>query len=219
MELIESKNCRIFKDFFSPSIIAGFTTKAIDGDLPESIEKIPILKNNNLQLAYLKQIHSDNIHFVKEKSLNEGDGLFTDTNNLALVVRTADCLPLFLSSDKENVIGIIHMGWRGAAGGILDNISYDLSSFKVACGVGLRHCCYEVGEEFLYYPNFKDYIDKRDVKLYFNPISFVRDVLIKKGLKPQNFYDSDICSLCSRDFFSYRRDKTDLRTLSFIFKK
>ena len=219
MELIESKHCFLFKDFFLPAVTAGFTTKAIEGNLPQDIEKIPIFKKGGFNLSYLKQIHSSRIHSVKSEGVYEGDGLFTKKDGLVLVVRTADCLPLFFCSDKEDVIGLIHMGWRGAKEGILEGIDFDLSSFRVAAGTGLRKSCYEVGDEFLEYSGFKDHVEKRKDKLYFDPIGFVKDALLRKGLRAENFFDVDICSLCSKNFFSYRRDKTDLRTLSFIVKR
>lgn len=219
MELAKSKNCFFLKDLFLPSVTAGFTTQSIEGNLPQDIEKIPVLKKSGLRLSYLKQIHSAKIHFVKDEGMLQGDGLLTRKDNLALIVRTADCLPLFFSSEEKNTIGIIHMGWRGAQQGILDNLDFDLSLFKVAAGVGLRQCCYGVGDEFLKYPNFKNFIERRDNQLYFNPINFAKNTLIKRGLKEDNFFDANICSFCSNDFFSFRRNKTTLRTLSFIVKQ
>lgn len=54
----------------------------------------------------------------------EADALYSSMSGVCLVVRTADCMPLFftasrLGSPGEAVSGIIHAGWRGLAAGII----------------------------------------------------------------------------------------------------
>jgi copper oxidase (laccase) domain-containing protein len=94
-----------------------------------------------------------------------------------------------------------------------------MASFKVIAGVGLRQCCFEVGEDFKSYDNFKEFVKPREGKLFFDPVGFARKKLSGKGLKPENFIDLDICSFCSKEnFFSNRKDGTDNRTLSFVMK-
>ncbi len=215
MKLAEKENCFLIEDFFETGIIAGFTKPILRGDVLRDIPEIACLKD--FKIAFLKQIHSSTIHQVHDGCFLKGDGIITDKPNIACVVRTADCLPIFLSSKELNVAGIIHMGWRGAKLRILDNIKYDLKTFKAAAGCGMRECCYEVGGEFLNYPGFKAYLTKKGEKLFFNPVDFVKDHLQSRGLKKNNFLDLNICSICSKEnFYSFRRNATDSRTLSFI---
>ncbi|UCC95509.1 MAG: polyphenol oxidase family protein [Candidatus Omnitrophota bacterium] len=232
MRLIEHKCCYILEDIFPPPLLAGFTKKDVEGKLPTDIQKVlPFLKRD-CKISYLTQPHSPQINFVTKEGVYEGDGLFTKKDSLVLVVRTADCLPLFFYSREAKLIGIVHMGWRSAREGILDRIGgvmrlacsekmeSNLRSFKVIAGIGLRECCYEVGEEFLDFPNLAPYISERKGQLYFNPIGFARDALIRGGLRKDNFFDVNICSFCSKKkFYSFRRAKTTLRTLSFIVKQ
>ncbi|MFA6281969.1 MAG: polyphenol oxidase family protein, partial [Candidatus Omnitrophota bacterium] len=141
------------------------------------------------------------------------------TSGLVCAVRTADCLPVFLSSKKNKTIGMVHMGWRGAKSGILNNIKEDLTTFKAIAGVGLRQCCYAVGKDFLTYEGFPEFINESSKGLYFNPVGFARKKLKALGLEDENFYDLNICSLCSdKGLFSYRKNATDKRTLSFILR-
>ncbi len=111
------------------------------------------------------------------------------------------------------------MGWRSAEAGILDNISFDLSSFAAIAGIGLRQCCYEVGEEFLEHERLKPFLERKQKKIFFDPIGFARATLIKKGLSEDNFFDLGLCNFCMEsDFFSYRKSHTENRTVSFILK-
>lgn len=215
MKLIEKENCFLIEDFFKSGVIAGFTKPVLHGDVLKDIPKIPCLKD--FKVSFLKQIHSATIRNVQQGCFLEGDGLITDRPGIVCVVRTADCMPVFLSSEELNVIGVIHMGWRGAKLGILDNINYDLRTFKAVAGVAMRQCCYEVGKEFLNYREFKTSLEEKNNSLYFNPVNFANKSLSANGLKKDNFLDLNICSICSKEnFYSFRRNATDFRTLSFI---
>lgn len=180
---------------FTSEVKVGFTTDKVAGVLPDEIEKL----FPHQGFAYLKQIHSDKVHLIDHPGMYEGDGLFTQKKDLILVVKTADCLPLVFYSRELGVAGVVHMGWRGAKAGILNNIPFSLKSFSVFAGVGMRKCCYLLDNK------------------YFDPINFAKDMLFKKGLLINNFYDLNICSVCSKEqFFSYRRTKTNARTLTYI---
>ncbi|MDD4954651.1 MAG: polyphenol oxidase family protein [Candidatus Omnitrophica bacterium] len=215
MKLTEKENCFFIEDFFKNGVIAGFTKPVLQGDVLKDIPEIPCLKD--FRIAFLKQIHSATIHHVQEGCFLEGDGLITDKPGIVCVVRTADCMPVFLCSEELNVVGVIHMGWRGAKLGILDNINYDLKTFKAVAGVAMRQCCYEVGKEFFNYQELKLSLKEKNNSLYFNPADFIKRRLESKGLKKENFFDLNICSICSEEkFYSFRRNATDFRTLSFI---
>ncbi|UCD15329.1 MAG: polyphenol oxidase family protein [Candidatus Omnitrophota bacterium] len=214
MRLLEEEYCYIIDGVFPDHIIAGFTKPNLEGNLPEDIKGALAFLGNDFSVSYLNQQHSDRINFVEEGGIYKGDGLFSAGENLALVVRTADCLPLFFYDIKKEIIGIVHMGWQGAVSGILNNIESDFSSAIVVAGVGMRQCCYQVGEDFLDYLNLSDFLIRKNDRLYFDPVGFVR-----KKTNKSSFFDLDICSFCSPyGFFSYRKTKCKDRTLSFIAK-
>ena len=208
----------MIKDFFPPNVIAGFTKPALKGILPHDVHTALSFLNRKLSVSFLNQPHSATIQYIEEPGLYDGDALFSRLKSNVLAVKTADCLPIFLSSSKLDTIGLVHVGWRSAKDDILNNIKFNLSSFRAALGVGLRKCCFKVGEDFLSFNNLFPFLQKRDGELYFDPVDFAKETLIKKGLK-KGISDTGICSFCSgRDFFSYRKNKTSLRTLSFILK-
>jgi len=220
VKLVEHEHCFLIENFFSSNIIAGFTKSSLSGNFPDDIHKAVSSLNQGFSVRYMSQPHSNKINYLEGLEISDSDGLFTKASQKAIVVKTADCLPIYFSSQKLGVIGVIHMGWRSAAKGILDNINYDLKTFKVALGVGLRRCCYRVGKEFLEYSHFSKYLKQENEQLYFDPIKFAKEELFKRGLRSENFYDLGICSFCSKaPVFSYRRRGTKNRTLSFILKK
>jgi copper oxidase (laccase) domain-containing protein len=220
MRIVEKDICYLIDDFFDKGVCAGYTKNILPGNLPADAEKILLSLDTAADTAYMKQIHTAVIHRIDKAGCYEGDGLFTGKKKLLLAVRTADCLPLIFSSQKLGIAGVVHMGWKPAKEGILENIPYDLESFKVFAGVGMRKDCYEVGKEFFDYPEFVKHLSRDGRGIRFDPIGFAKEYLFAKGLKKENFLDADICSICKKDlFFSNRKDKTDGRTVSFIFRE
>ena len=67
--------------------------------------------SNDLEIASMEQSHSDVSIEVDTTGTYKADGLITNKKKLALVVKTADCMPVIIS-DKEK-IGVIHIGWKG----------------------------------------------------------------------------------------------------------
>ena len=75
-------------------------------------KKIGAKKN----IILLNQIHSNKIYFINKVSKKKllGDGLITNTKNVAIGILTADCAPILLFDPKKNIIGALHVGWKGA---------------------------------------------------------------------------------------------------------
>ena len=219
MNLVSKEYCCLIEDAFAEDIIAGYTNTSLKGDLPDDLKLGLSYLNTDFEVDHLKQQHSNQVNIIDKGGLYIGDALFTKEKNLVLVVRTADCLPLYFYSAELGVIGAVHMGWRSAKDNILENIKYDLSLFNVVAGAGLRGCCYEVGDEFFGFNNMRGYLIKKDNKTYLDIISFAKDSLVKNGLKGENFFDIGKCTLCSDEgFFSYRKSTTESRMLSFILR-
>ena len=209
--------CYLIEDVFPENVVAGFTKPLLPGDLPVDIQQALAFLEKDLKFTYLNQKHSSQVNVVDMPGLYDGDALFTAAKNNVLVVRTADCLPVLFYSDELGVVGVVHMGWRSAKSGILDNIPYDLRTFKVILGPGLRKCCYQVGEKFYQYDYLSDYVYKSNEGVCFDPVAFCRARLSDLGVNSDNIYDLNLCSFCFPiKLFSYRRDKTSQRTLSFV---
>ncbi len=75
----------------------------------------------------------------------EADAAVATTPGCALVVRTADCVPIVLEGTGS--IGVVHAGWRGLAGGVIEATIATMGAVRVAhLGPHIRVGCYEFGE-------------------------------------------------------------------------
>ncbi|HEX5580784.1 MAG TPA: polyphenol oxidase family protein [Gemmatimonadaceae bacterium] len=133
--------------------------------------------------------------------LGEADGHGTTMRGLGLLVLVADCLPVALIGSGR--AAMLHCGWRGLAGGIIDKA---LDSFDeppaAAIGPGIGQCCYEVGDEVL--AQFSSYDDVASGRML-DLRAVARQQLAAAGVDA--IEDVDLCTSCRADlFFSHRRD-------------
>ncbi len=105
------------------------------------------------------------VHGVEVMSLDAGrgwiqiegvDGWITTAQGILLTVTIADCVPVYLVAPGRGV-ALLHAGWRGTAGRILDRGVERLKAetgclaadVVMHCGVGICGECYEVGSEVM----------------------------------------------------------------------
>jgi len=90
--------------------------------------------------------------------IREGlDGHVTAAGGILLGVTVADCIPVYLLHPNSGTMALLHAGWRGVAGGILERGVELVSSRSRAdpcdivmhCGVGICGRCYKVGSEVM----------------------------------------------------------------------
>jgi YfiH family protein len=97
-----------------------------------------------------RQVHGTAIREWGERGphLDEVDGHVTDREGVGLLVLVADCLPLALAAPGR--IAMLHCGWRGLAGGIVEQgVARFDDPPTAALGPCIGRCCYEVGPEVL----------------------------------------------------------------------
>lgn len=80
------------------------------------------------EFCFLKQVHGRIVVESDTKSLSNADAHHTTVTNRALVVQSADCIPILLSS--ENQICAVHAGWRGVALDIFSAVANTVPRFK-----------------------------------------------------------------------------------------
>jgi len=108
----------------------------------------------------LEQVHGDQIHLVGSAAHadtfpREGDALVTRAPGLALVIATADCIPLMLADRRGTTVAAVHAGWRGIAAGLpgkvvqrmADAFQIQSGRFLAFIGPSISHAGYRVGEE------------------------------------------------------------------------
>ena len=74
-----------------------------------------------------------------------------------------------------------------------------------------RKCCYEVGVEFL--KTFNNSINKVNDKYYLDLTKNIKQFSFENNI---NLEDTDVCTICNKEYFSYRKNKTSERQFSFI---
>lgn len=111
--------------------------------------------------VYLNQVHgADAVRLHRDTLPRPGDcpvadASFTTDPGVACTVLVADCLPVLLAAPAGRGVAAAHAGWRGLAGGVLENTARalcqaadcepsDLSAWLGAC-IGPDR--FEVGEE------------------------------------------------------------------------
>jgi copper oxidase (laccase) domain-containing protein len=84
------------------------------------------------------------------------DGWVSSKPGILLTITVADCVPVYLAV-PHRAVALLHAGWRGTAGGILEKGLERLlgvtraaeSEVVMHCGVGICGTCYEVGSEVM----------------------------------------------------------------------
>ena len=151
------------------------------------------------------------------------DALLTAIPGVALIIRTADCLPLFFAEPGHGVVGLAHAGWRGLAAGVPMRVVAALrsrwgiapSQLRVAVGPAIHACCYEVGAEFE--QRFPRFIHRDGTQRRCDLIGVAREQLVACGLRPARISDVDACTACDPGrWFSLRREGQDTGRLSAV---
>lgn len=134
----------------------------------------------------------------------EVDGLATYAAGTALLVLTADCLPVAVLGNRA--VAMLHAGWRGLADGILEEGVRALrelgddGELHAAIGPGAGGCCYEVG------PEVNAAFGRPAERARIDLKAIARERLHAAGVA--QVHDVGLCTICSDPslFFSHRRD-------------
>jgi len=169
------------------------------------------------QVFWRKQVHGDDILVAngvagEVKACPDADAYITDKKDLPIAIRTADCVPVFIFDPVHKAIGLVHAGWKGTHKLIAaktvqrmrEKYSSQPSDLKIVLGPSIRDCCYQVGEEFQDY--FPSYVKMKEGHLYLDVVAANRGQLLQAGVRPENIFDSGICTSCHKNYFSFRRD-------------
>ena len=135
------------------------------------------------------------------------DGHATGAPGLLLTITVADCIPVYLAAPDKRVVALLHAGWRGTVGRILERgvellkreAFVRASDIVMHCGIGICGACYEVGSEVLTQAYGRVETEPGRLDL--------RQVLVEQGraLGLVEISTSPWCSAHDRDhFFSHR---------------
>ncbi|MFQ5790391.1 MAG: peptidoglycan editing factor PgeF [Acidobacteriota bacterium] len=175
------------------------------------------------EVACMMQLHGNRVNEIAAAPERPPrcDGLATRSADLALLVDSADCVPLLFWDESQKAVAAVHAGWRGTLAAVSrqavillrETFGSDPDAIHVAMGPAIGACCYEVGEEVvgafkerfacseeLFFPGSRGttHLDltKANCKLLRNA-----------GVPGEQIYVSGLCTGCDNgDFYSYRRE-------------
>lgn len=231
------RNIFCFSKFFSGEVVAFMTDKTVDFQFDGSNSKLTDPQEKFLkqkagfetkQFFHVKQIHGRRVVLARrnQRHIPCADASMTNYPGIALTVRTADCVPVFLFDKGSQAICLVHSGWRSAFKGIIPNVALrmrqkyrtNLRNLQVVLGPSIQECCCEVKKRF--FKKFPLFVTERNNKFFLNLPGFIKKQFIQEGTLERNIFLSSFCTMCDLRFFSYRRDGLQAgRMLSVIMRK
>ena len=211
----------------SPGKFASLNLSMRVGDDPHCVARNRAILRACLpaEPAWVAQVHGTAVVDAARATPDaEADGVVTQSPGEVCAVMTADCLPVLLSDRAGRSVAIAHAGWRGLAGGIVENVvramgvpSRDIIAY-IGPGIGARR--YEVGEDVRKAfvgkdPAAASSFEPRQNGTYFADLrDLARRRLAAAGVA--EVYGGEFCTASEGRFFSFRRDRTTGRMASLI---
>jgi len=212
-----------------------FTTRQLDLSSPAQVRELAAAVDARA-VAMVRQLHGRDVAVVRQGSSvggprPEADVQISDSADVAIAVRAADCVPLLMADRTRGVVSAVHAGWRGtaarAAVAAVEAMAREFGTRPVdlvaAIGPSIGACCYEVGTDLVdafAAAGHERYLIDRWFRLRPQRGSRQRapltldvaganvDQLILAGVPAEQIYSSRLCTAMHLDVFtSYRREK------------
>lgn len=174
-------------------------------------------------IMQMDQTHSSTVNFIygNKQIYKSTDALITSNRDIALQVKVADCMPIFIFDKKSSFFGAIHAGWRGLANGIIENSiellkeqDFNLRNIKVFIGPSISKRNFEIQNDVMEYFDSKFSIVK-DGKIFLSLQEVAIDKFASYGIS--DILNTNECTYDNLNYHSYRRDKTDKRMKGWIY--
>lgn len=220
----------------SQGVYAGLNLAQHVGDKPQRVAQ------NRHQLAvalelpnepfWLNQVHQASAlntsiqqHGAKNSVAPNADASFSLQANHVCAVMTADCLPVLICNSRGNKVAAVHAGWRGLAGGAIENTVAALNErpgqLLAWLGPAIGPQAFEVGEDVRRV--FVDKFTQAEVAFIQNrPGHYLADIyqlarLVLSNVGVKAIYGGEYCTFNdAHHFYSFRRDGTTGRQASLI---
>ncbi|MDA7606692.1 peptidoglycan editing factor PgeF [Pelagibacteraceae bacterium] len=217
-----SKNGGVSQGIYS-SLNCGLGSKDKKENVLKNLDIVSKqIELNNKNLFTMNQTHSNRVVVINDTNKHvqrvHSDALVTRQKNIAISVLTADCVPVLIYDEVNQIIGSIHAGWKGAVSGIIENTLSEIfkisknNKINVAIGPCIGVNNYEVGKEF--YAKFikeskkneRFFLSNGKDKLLFNLRNYINSKFEELDVKYIENIDIDTFS-DNINFFSFRRSK------------
>lgn len=182
--------------------------------------------------AWLTQVHGTVVlDAAQVGNAPAADASFTTQRDVVCAIMTADCLPVLFADAGGRAVGAAHAGWRGLAGGILENTvaamrNAGAEELHAWLGPAIGPKQFEVGADVLQAFVAKD----PTVQTAFAPINaqpgkYLADIyqLARQTLRKAGVSRIEGGSFCTvsnpQRFYSYRRDGVTGRMAALVWLK
>ena len=197
------------------------------------------------QLGGARPVFLSQVHGVQVATLDAhtpdgtiADACMTQETQLACTIMVADCLPLLFTDDGGTVVAAAHAGWRGLAGGVIEQTVQALcrqahvqaGQVRVWLGPCIGPQAFEVGAEVC--QAFRDNgfeteglsraHDQSPDKWWLDLAGLARQRLNRLGVRHIHGNDSTRtwCTVSNPErWFSYRRDRVSGRFAALIWRE
>ena len=175
------------------------------------------------------QTHGAEIVFIGDGSETDNinaDGVLSDSGEMCLTIRTADCVPILLADPSTGIFGAVHVGWRGLVTGIIEELTARIDenglradSIRIGLGPSIGKCCFETGDEVAILFE-ESSVSMKQEALLVDLRGAVMEKLTAAGIEANNIENVDDCTVCSGDKYpSYRRTgDASIQMVNFIFR-
>ena len=199
-------------------IIAGTTLRDGDNELPA-------------RPRFLNQVHGAAVARWQDVQSGQpapaADAIVSDQPGSLCVVRTADCLPVLLCARDGSEIAAVHAGWRGLAAGVIEAAVEALQTPSAELlawfGPAISQPAFEVGSEVreafcAVSAEAAAGFEQNDRGRWQADLYLLgRQRLAAAGVEA--VFGGGLCTHADPErFYSYRRDGSTGRMLSFVYK-
>jgi hypothetical protein len=188
------------------------------GDRPEDVAANRQLLKQGLGIQHLAsavQVHGDRVlvveNITQDSEYASADALVTQQLGVGLLIQQADCQAILLHDPVAEVIAAVHNGWKGSALNIIAatvrvlqaQFATNPAHLRAVISPSLGPCCAELRS---WQQELPPSLHGRQVREnYFDFWAISRDQLAAAGVSREQIETAGICTVCSQDFFSYRR--------------
>ncbi|MFF5972578.1 peptidoglycan editing factor PgeF [Streptomyces sp. NPDC012769] len=179
-------------------------------------------------VVWMNQVHGADVTVVDgpwtTADIPSVDAIVTARRGLALAVLTADCVPVLLADPVAGVAAAAHAGRPGMVAGVVPaavkamiDLGADPSRVTARTGPSVCGRCYEVPEAM------RAEVAAAEPTAYAETSWGTPAVDVAAGVRAQlerlgvrDVADAGVCTLESRDHYSYRRDRTTGRLAGYV---
>lgn len=171
------------------------------------------------------QVHSADVVCARAprpqgESLRQADIMLTDTHEVTLFMRFADCVPILLHDARKGIVGLAHAGWRGTLADVASATvnamrkQYDSNPADIVAGIGpsIGPDHYQIGADVIlqvmqkYGDESELLLKSHNGKIHFDLWKANHLLLELAGVG--NIEHAEICTAChTEDWFSHRAEK------------